>query len=85
MRNRLVVEGSVVDAETGSALAGIGVRAFLGNVRRARAQSVTNDAGTFSLEIDAGPRSIFEPEAALMFGLYLPDARAPFTGPPRCG
>ena len=78
MNMRLVIEGQTLDADTNGVLAGVLVKVFLSQTRRAIASSITNELGVFTITIDAGHYAVFESGATLIFALYLPEAKTPF-------
>lgn len=78
MSMKVVIEGRVFDAGTNGVLAGLVVRAFLGQANRSTAASITNDLGVFTITVDAGWLAVRDSSASLTFGVYLPDSRSPF-------
>jgi hypothetical protein len=85
MRLQLVIEGSVLGAETRGVLAGIVVKAFIGRATRPAAGSVTSQLGVFTIAIDAASHPVLGSNVTLKFGLYLPEAKTAFhmTAPVR--
>ncbi len=78
MSMKVVIEGRVFDAATHGVIAGIAVRAFLGQANRSTAAATTNDQGVFVLTVDAGWRALLDPNGSLSFGVYLPGSKSPF-------
>lgn len=67
MSIHLTIEGRTVDASTGGVLAGITVRAFLGQSGRAIASTITDISGAFALSIAA--RHALVPQGGITIGL----------------
>ncbi len=76
MSIQLSITGRAVDADTTGVLAGLGVRAFLGQSNRPVASSVTDHLGAFTLTIDAGRHPLFESGTVMSLGLAAPGAEA---------